>query len=359
MQFDIWSLILIVAIFNGFLFGAVQIVKGLLAKRFNALALALIILAYCQLQYWLGYQGYYEFVPHLIYVEAPLWFLVGPLILVHVKGSILVKDLLHLLPALIMLGFVMPFYFLPAEMKLEYFLKQSDPDSYEPNLLQYIYLLHLSIYVYLGFREMVAKDRIISKVTSNAALLNNFNLKLTLAGLGGYCLLAFCLSFLMDYSYSYWAPFDFINFLLLSIMLIVVSLTPSWYMNVPKNLEKISSADITRLKEIMEIVDEKVNADRLYTNPELKISDVAELVRIPIHQISAAINQVRSQNFFEYINTYRINAVKENMANPEYRNFTLMAIANEFGFNSNTSFHRIFRKYTGKTPKAYLKSLEA
>jgi len=62
-------------------------------------------------------------------------------------------------------------------------------------------------------------------------------------------------------------------------------------------------------------------------------------------------------NFNDFVNHYRIEAVKKKLEAGEQRNMTLIGIALECGFNSKTTFNRAFKKSTSMSPKDYLKKL--
>ncbi|MFZ6014152.1 MAG: helix-turn-helix domain-containing protein [Bacteroidota bacterium] len=93
-----------------------------------------------------------------------------------------------------------------------------------------------------------------------------------------------------------------------------------------------------------------------YLNGELNAGELSEQLGISVNYLSQILNQQQQQNFFDFINSYRVNEVKEKMKDPQYRNFTLLAIALESGFNSKTSFNTIFKKFTQQTPSEYYKS---
>ena len=69
------------------------------------------------------------------------------------------------------------------------------------------------------------------------------------------------------------------------------------------------------------------------------------------------INEGLQKNFTNFINEYRINAVIRHFENPDYNNITLLGIAYDCGFNSKTTFNRVFKKLTNKTPLEYKKSI--
>ena len=62
-------------------------------------------------------------------------------------------------------------------------------------------------------------------------------------------------------------------------------------------------------------------------------------------------------NFNDFINNYRIEAVKENLKKGEHKKTTLLGIAFDCGFNSKATFNRAFKKSTGLSPKDYLHKL--
>lgn len=97
--------------------------------------------------------------------------------------------------------------------------------------------------------------------------------------------------------------------------------------------------------------------EKPYLNAELKIADLADHVHHPIHEISQILNQHLNQSFHDYVNKYRVNEVKKLMKDEAYEKFTLYALAQQSGFNSKTSFYRIFKNETGKTPADYMKEL--
>lgn len=117
----------------------------------------------------------------------------------------------------------------------------------------------------------------------------------------------------------------------------------------------------TRLKEedvqsIKQRLDQHLIFARPYLNRNLTISDLAEALEVPAYQLSQVINGHMDQTFYELINTYRVNEVKQRFFDTKYRNLTLLGIAMECGFNSKASFNRIFKQLTNQTPTEYIKT---
>ena len=94
--------------------------------------------------------------------------------------------------------------------------------------------------------------------------------------------------------------------------------------------------------------------DKLFLNPDLTISILAAHTTIPPKTISAAINQHFHKNFNEFINAYRVEAIREKMQQESYRNQTIASLAYDCGFNSLSTFQRSFKSVTGVTPREYM-----
>lgn len=92
-----------------------------------------------------------------------------------------------------------------------------------------------------------------------------------------------------------------------------------------------------------------------YTEPELTIYGLAQLMNLPPHQLSKVINTEFHCNFFEFVNSYRVEEFRQKVFSGEFKNLTILGIALECGFNSKSSFNRIFKESTGITPGEYIK----
>ena len=97
--------------------------------------------------------------------------------------------------------------------------------------------------------------------------------------------------------------------------------------------------------------------EKLYLTPELTLPMVSELLNVHPNTLSEVINRAEQKNFFDFINTMRVEEFKERVVKPENHNYTLLSIAHDCGFNSKTSFNRNFKNITGKSPSEYLKTI--
>lgn len=93
-------------------------------------------------------------------------------------------------------------------------------------------------------------------------------------------------------------------------------------------------------------------SEKPYTNPSLKIADVAEELKISSHDLSKLMNQNLNQSFSDYVNGFRVEEAKQIIESNS--NYTIEAIGNMAGFRSKSAFYRAFKSYTKTTPFKYL-----
>ena len=91
----------------------------------------------------------------------------------------------------------------------------------------------------------------------------------------------------------------------------------------------------------------------IYTDSTLNREKVAEKLGISAGYLSQIINTITGDNFANYINQYRVEAVKEMILNSEYENYNLLTMGLESGFTSKTTFYKAFKKVTAQTPNEY------
>ena len=101
-----------------------------------------------------------------------------------------------------------------------------------------------------------------------------------------------------------------------------------------------------KLKECME-------QDKLYKNLNLTLKSLSETLQTYPHYITFVLNSILNQNFYDFINTYRIEEAKLMLLDSKKNNLTILAIAYDCGFNSKSSFNRMFKQKTGLTPTEF------
>ena len=106
-------------------------------------------------------------------------------------------------------------------------------------------------------------------------------------------------------------------------------------------------------KELVQLMDR----EKVYSESELSLAQLAKRLGVHTNYLSQVINEKEGKNFYDYINTLRIEEFKRLIANPASQRFTILSLAYEVGFNSKSSFNRYFKKETSKSPSEYLRDL--
>lgn len=127
---------------------------------------------------------------------------------------------------------------------------------------------------------------------------------------------------------------------------------PDTQLNIRYKKSGLQTSDMEKIS----IVLEKIMTDeKLFLNPQLTLIDLSEKTSIPAHHITQTLNEYCKQNFHDFVNRYRVEEFKAQLFLPTNKSFSLLGIALDCGFNSKSSFNRIFKKFTSKTPSEYKK----
>ncbi|WP_246186365.1 helix-turn-helix domain-containing protein [Phnomibacter ginsenosidimutans] len=94
-----------------------------------------------------------------------------------------------------------------------------------------------------------------------------------------------------------------------------------------------------------------------YTEHELSLAMLAEKLNIHPNYLSQVINEKEMKSFFDYINSLRVEEFKRLVSLPESNQYTMLSIAYDCGFNSKSSFNKNFKKVTGVSPSEYIAGL--
>ncbi len=112
--------------------------------------------------------------------------------------------------------------------------------------------------------------------------------------------------------------------------------------------------------ETKEIIKQKIifyfEKEKAYLSPDLNMNVLSKSLKIPKYQITEVLNTDIGKSFFNFVNHYRVEAVKAMLSDPNNK-FSIEAIGYECGFSSKSSFYTVFKTITGETPVSYRNSI--
>ena len=277
---------------------------------------------------------------------------------------------LHFVPALVVVLFFFPVLLRSAEEKLAFI--RSGGEGYQTANLLRIILLQVSGFVYVLWALWLLRrhKRNISQEFSYEERINLNWLRYFIYGLAAIWLIIVVTK--SDY-YIFGGAAVFIVFLgYFGIRQARIFTPANLYQTVPVPVipepvevldnnprRKYASSGVTgeMSTEIHQRLVRLMQEEKLYTEPDLSLSILADKINVHPNYLSQVINEIEGKTFFEYINSLRVEEFKRLAALPESKQFTIMSLAYDCGFNSKSSFNKNFKKATGLSPSEYLASI--
>jgi AraC-like DNA-binding protein len=119
---------------------------------------------------------------------------------------------------------------------------------------------------------------------------------------------------------------------------------------------RLSDVEFEAAKQKLE---QLMTVDKLFLDTTLGLPELAAKMNASSHQVSYLINEGYGENFFQFINRYRVEEAKRLLTSEKYRHLNMLGIAFESGFNSKTTFNTTFKRLTGFSPSEYQQQPEA
>lgn len=116
--------------------------------------------------------------------------------------------------------------------------------------------------------------------------------------------------------------------------------------------------EMAQVDEKLQAVENGIHQQRLHLESQINLERFAELVGVRPRELSTIINDHYQQNFFEFINRQRVEEAKRLLASEECMGDTVLDILYKSGFNSQSAFHRFFKRIVGMTPSEYRKHMQ-
>jgi len=366
LHINLYDLVFLGTIFTAFIFAwQLWFAKSInrAANRFLALALFTMVLWMARL---LGADiGIGSYFPHWSRLPLQFSLALGPLIYFYVLKTtrpvykLRWKDFLHFIPALLQQGI---FALAVKESATTGAVTFDTPIFQQLNPILQL-LTFVSVVSYLFFaRELI--ERFYQQVEFNG-LSDRYRHELRWLH---RLLIAFGVAWLL------WIPFTAVDYFYYHRQLSIQAYYPL-YLFLTIIMIRIAAKALSRpelapaspilklptpaaLKQKGAWLKKAMETNMFYQDAELTLSSLAEKLEMQPKELSRIVNTGLKKNFNDFINEYRVRDVALKMQNPAFDHITLLGIAFAAGFNSKSTFNRIFKQMTGKSPVEYKAELK-
>ncbi len=321
---------------------------------------------------WYAQDGYREF---LFFFPFHQLYLIGPIIYFYVKSllrsdyTLTKKEYLHFLPAVIYLLYTLVVFITDFFVLEEFYFYADNRDKDLSPWYQITGTISILAYTAVCFRDYQQyKARILDEVSFADSIkygwLKRFLISLIL-------ILSLRIIFLValpdwgDFGLKWWYYFAFAcTFYYITFAGYTNGVLASFAYQPPDLSPSIAESNQTQelisseVEEWKNQIQEYVINERAFKNPRLTLQDLASQLATNPRIISQSINQGFKMNFNDYVNEARLEALKAKLDQGEHLKFTLLSLAMDCGFNSKSTFNRVFKSRLGMTPNDYLKTID-
>ncbi len=248
-------------------------------------------------------------------------------------------------------------------------------EDFEVDYVQLIYITQMFTYAYFGRRYIKKRLKEITGTSSDSTLVSILAVPKIFSVMAIYVIVsivnALIYSSVDQASISYYTMAFFV--LSTSIIISTFIFLNSSYEENPIELRQLSldqnkqeaktyrtsSLSHKEVQQISETIRQTMEDKELFKNTDLDLKQFALECEIPSHHITQCLNQFLQKSFFQFVNEYRVNAVKKAFQQDRHLSQTLLSIAEESGFKSESSFYRVMKSQTGMTPKQLADSISS
>ncbi len=129
--------------------------------------------------------------------------------------------------------------------------------------------------------------------------------------------------------------------------------TKEYIINRPQEIGENPEPIVKEEEEFINRLLSFMKESKPYLNPEITLGVLSSQMKVSADYLSRIINSRLNMNFFDFIAHFRVEEFKLLCKDPSKRNYTLISLAYDCGFNSKATFNRVFKKSTGLTPSEY------
>ncbi|WP_039916973.1 helix-turn-helix domain-containing protein [Cellvibrio mixtus] len=326
-----------------------------------------------------------EWSPNLFYVFGFGYWLEGPLLLWYTRSLIYkdyrlkFTDVIYLLPFILYVGYQLIFYY-----SLDVSDKKTIQEQYDlalaPQVMNYVTLFREIFRVALGIICLVEIKRYTQHIRTNFSDIDKIDLTWLKILVIGFLVIRFwavlvAAMIILAIGFGISTDFEtmgllgnYTTFLLVSVLIFfglghssVFEGLEQKNNNEPEPIKDEQEPESQKDKikpELIEQISRYMDAEKPYLTPALTLEKLAGQLKIQPRLLSNIINRHFDCNFFEFINSYRVEEAKRMLADNRYSDKTMLDIMLDVGFNSKATFNTLFKKKAGMTPSEYRRAVQ-
>ncbi len=338
------------------------------ANRF--LAILALLIAMITGGYVVSTSGLASTYPYLAFLMGPFWLLLGPALFGYMwllTGHTIRLSwttVLQLVPFLI---YFVPTYhsvFFPAHFQAagygQYiYLPPDGSMKLLPLLYTYLFTGQMLTYAVSSIRLLRRYEVAYNENTADDKAGHLVWLRRLVTVFVGYMVYETVFSVLLLINQAVELHYYYISALLISTFLLVIIYTalrdPHVFQPLALKPQKYDRSSLSEsyveknLANLLALMEEQ----QPFLQSDLKLPDLADMLGISRHHVSQLLNQEVGKTFHAFVNTYRVEEACRRLSDPNYQGYSLLAIAHDVGFNSKTTFNRIFKQHTRMTPSQF------
>lgn len=307
----------------------------------------------------------YEF-PHSYLMSTSFSFLYGPLLYFYFKRisqqyKFKKLDVLHLIPTILFLIYVIPIYLMSSEEKLNMMLNRTSEnfngaDSKYVGVIVILKLVSLITYGYF-IRKVYSRSKTKKNLSHSSKIWQRNMYYIHFLYIISYAAYGLLISNNMSSGFFYHS-----QIVCMALMVLYIGYSANVQPDVfngsfsfNKLFYKYEKSGLTESlsQELKENLIYLFDKEQIYKESDLCLETLATKLNTTRHNTSQVINEHFEVSFHELINTYRIREAKEILNNDKQKNLNIIDVAYEVGYNNKVTFNKAFKKDTQLTPSQY------
>lgn len=353
-------IVLILLVFVPSIFIIFLIHKG--RKKYSNKMLALYFLG--QITYLFGYTFVFADANNIRFfcIFFPVLFTWGPSIYFYVSSllnpafRLKINHTLHFVPCVLVITNLLLNYFSISIHEKDFFTEITLSIKNNNRIFQYILNSQILIYniiCVLTLIRFLKKNKIETEI-------NRYALRWIKFSVFGFFIA--CMISLFSYYFSQNSLFTSINWDFVCLFTFFIFFTLLFYfaISVPDLIINFSfnekrTSVLPNAEKMFNNLERYMNEKQPFRNPTITLKELANESGMNERFLSNLLNEYKKQNFYDYVNSFRVKTAVALLSNPAENKRTMLDVLFDSGFNSKATFNRTFKKHTGYTPSDYRK----